>query len=87
MEIFEKVVFPKIEELDVSFEKFGVLFQRVVLHHQTKDRFSGKDSYAVWLTEDSLRSLIKESGFSVFEEWETRNERNGLRVCWLLKFA
>ena len=51
------------------------------------DPFSGKDSYAVWLTEDSLRSLIKDSGYSMFEEWETRNERNGLRVCWLLKFA
>jgi tRNA (mo5U34)-methyltransferase len=49
------------------------------------DPFSGKDSYAVWLTEESLKNLIKESGYSVFEEWETRTERNGLRISWLLK--
>lgn len=49
------------------------------------DPFSGKDSYSVWLSENSLRSLIIDSGYSMFEEWETRTERNGLRVSWLLE--
>lgn len=47
--------------------------------------FAGKDENAVWLSEESLRSLIDESGFDIHEEWEHRKEKNGERICWLLK--
>jgi len=49
------------------------------------DPFSGKDSYASWLTEESLIKAIENAGYKVEENWETRKERNGSRVCWLLK--
>lgn len=49
------------------------------------DPFSGKDSYASWLTEESLIKAIENAGYKVEDNWETRKERNGLRVCWLLK--
>ena len=47
--------------------------------------FAGKDEYAMWLTEDSLRKLIDESGYDIHEEWEHSTQRNGERICWLLK--
>tara|TARA_R110000824_G_scaffold196011_2_gene379006 strand:- start:795 stop:1523 length:729 start_codon:yes stop_codon:yes gene_type:complete len=49
------------------------------------DPFSGLDKSAFWLSEESLRILIQEAGYKVEEEWETRKERNGLRISWLLK--
>ena len=49
------------------------------------DPFSGKDSHASWLTEECLREVIEDSGYSICEEWEKRKERNGTRICWLLK--
>lgn len=49
------------------------------------DPFSGKDSYASWLTEESLIKAIENAGYKVEQNWETRQERNGSRICWLLK--
>lgn len=45
--------------------------------------FAGKDDTALWLSINNLEELCKESGF-IIEKLEKRNERNGLRVSWLL---
>lgn len=47
--------------------------------------FAGKDVYAIWLCESSLRKLVTDNGYKVYQEWEYREERNGDRICWLLK--
>lgn len=45
--------------------------------------FAGKDDTALWLSIDNLEELCEENGF-IIEKLEKRNERNGLRVSWLL---
>jgi len=50
-----------------------------------RDPFSGLDKSSFWLSEESLRELIQDSGYSVEEKWEYRTERNGPRISWLLK--
>jgi tRNA (mo5U34)-methyltransferase len=45
--------------------------------------FAGRDAKALWLTLESVQSLLREAGFRSVELLERREERNGLRVSLL----
>lgn len=49
------------------------------------DPFSGKDTYAVWLSKKDLQEVLESCGFRIHTNIEERIERNGTRICWLLE--
>ena len=72
------------EKANVTLEVAGHTY-RAAKHREGgwADPFSGKDSYAVWLTCESLLDALSQAGFAEVQVLEKRAERNGPRVLIL----
>jgi len=57
---------------------------KIVPENNWKAPFAGKDDTALWLNVDELEKICTDNSFTV-NKLERRDERNGLRISWLLE--